>query len=81
MVRAVGFFGKESVSYREFMEIFQGWNAHSKWADSYGLKKKILQEFLNQTSEDMEMFMFFQENLAEIILLLGIVRIKLLLLV
>ena len=45
MVRAVGFFGKESVSYREFMEIFQGWNAHSKWADSYGLKKKILQEF------------------------------------
>lgn len=31
-----------NVNYRELMEIFQGFNAHAKWAETYNLRKEIV---------------------------------------
>ncbi len=30
----------EEISYEKLMEIFQGWNAYAKWANSYKIRKE-----------------------------------------
>ncbi|MEK6889033.1 MAG: RNA-directed DNA polymerase [Nanoarchaeota archaeon] len=42
MKRRVIAFSKADLSYSEMMNSFQGWCAHSKWANSYKLRKEIL---------------------------------------
>jgi len=32
---------KEEIDKEKMLEIFQGWNAYAKWADSYKLRKEI----------------------------------------
>ncbi|MFH1425274.1 MAG: RNA-directed DNA polymerase [archaeon] len=41
MERRVNIFEKEKISYIELMKCFQGWNAHTKWANTYKLRKQI----------------------------------------
>ena len=34
----------EELSKEELLESFQGWNAYAKWADTFGLRKKVIKE-------------------------------------
>src|SRR3989344_2562466 len=35
---------KEEISKEKMLEIFQGWNAYTKWADSFKLRKRVVRE-------------------------------------
>ncbi len=37
-------FNEGKINYEKFFEIFQGWNAYAKWANSYNLIKNIFRE-------------------------------------
>jgi len=39
-------FADGEVNKEKTAEIFQGWNAYAKWADSYNLRLKILEEIV-----------------------------------
>ena len=41
MERKIGLFINGDILELKFIEIFQGWNAYSKWADSYILRREI----------------------------------------
>ncbi|MFH1365303.1 MAG: RNA-directed DNA polymerase [archaeon] len=41
MLSIVKKFKKEEISKEKVLEIFQGWNAYAKWANSYNLRKEI----------------------------------------
>jgi len=45
-------FSREEINYLNLMESFQGWNAHAKWANSYGLRKRVLRDFYKQKNQD-----------------------------
>ena len=32
------------ISKEKLLEIFQGWNAYTKWADSFGLRKEVVKK-------------------------------------
>lgn len=42
MERKINLFSNDWISREKMAEIFQGWNAHAKWADAYNLRLKIL---------------------------------------
>jgi len=42
MVIKVGKFNNGLIDNEEIMEIFQGWNAYAKWANSYKIRRKVL---------------------------------------
>ena len=42
MQRKIKLFNEDIVNYSKFFEIFQGWSAYSKWADTYKLKLKLI---------------------------------------
>lgn len=37
----ISYFSKDKLSPNEMAEIFQGWSAYAKWANSFGLRKKF----------------------------------------
>lgn len=39
---------KGELSKEKIIEIFQGWNAYAKWADSYELRKDVVKEIYKQ---------------------------------
>ena len=41
---------KDKITKKEILDIFQGWNAYAKWANSYKLRRKIVKKIytLNQ---------------------------------
>jgi len=41
MERKINLFNQGKISYEKLFEIFQGWNAYAKWANSYRLRKDI----------------------------------------
>ncbi|MFQ5531759.1 MAG: RNA-directed DNA polymerase [Candidatus Nanoarchaeia archaeon] len=41
MERKISLFKENKISNDKFLEIFQGWNAHVKWADSFNLRKGL----------------------------------------
>ncbi len=44
MKAKINLFNQGRINYEKFFEIFQGWNAYAKWADSYNLKRDFLRE-------------------------------------
>ena len=40
--RRISLFKEGVISEEKFNEMFQGWNAYAKWANSYNLKKKLI---------------------------------------
>ncbi len=44
MERKVRKYKKSHISKEKIMECFQGWNAYAKWANSYKIRKKVLQK-------------------------------------
>ncbi len=40
--RKISFFKEGLIGEDKFNEMFQGWNAYAKWANSYNLKKKLI---------------------------------------
>ena len=42
MKRKISLFSEREISNKKMAEIFQGWNAYAKWANSYKLRKRIL---------------------------------------
>ena len=39
-------FRKGELSYFKIVEIYQGWQAYARWADSYKIRKRIIKEIL-----------------------------------
>ncbi len=46
--RKIELFNRGELSYEKFFEIFQGWNAYSKWADSYKTIVTIIRKITPQ---------------------------------
>ena len=44
MERKIERFAEKKISKEKMAEIFQGWNAYAKGADSFGLRLKVLRE-------------------------------------
>lgn len=42
----IKYYKEGKITKEKFQEIFQGWQAYAKWADSYKLRKRII----NQTT-------------------------------
>ncbi len=42
MQRKIDLFNQCEISYEKFSEIFQGWSAYAKWANSYNLVNNLL---------------------------------------
>ena len=45
MERKIAIFIEAKIKKNKIAEIFQGWNAYAKWADTYKLRKDIDKEF------------------------------------
>lgn len=41
---------EEKISKEKILEIFQGWNAYAKWADSYKVRKEVVKRIYTETS-------------------------------
>jgi hypothetical protein len=50
MKREIDLFNKGKIPYKKLFESFQGWNAYSRWADSYRLRVKLINKMLSQKS-------------------------------
>lgn len=44
MLSKVDKFKNKELTYSKITEIFQGWNAYAKWANTFKLRKKIVKE-------------------------------------
>lgn len=44
MYRKVSDFSEDKINYFKLLEIFQGWNAYAKWANTYILRKDTLKK-------------------------------------
>ena len=42
-------FSRGEILFDKMSEIFQGWNAYAKWADTYKLRKNIARELCMQS--------------------------------
>ena len=42
-------FKQGKIEYPETMRIFNGWNAHAKWANRYKIRKSILNKIYKST--------------------------------
>ena len=42
MKRKADLFNRREISEERFVDIFQGWNAYAKWANSYKLRSEII---------------------------------------
>lgn len=47
MLSKINSYKNKKISYEKIMEIFEGWRAYSKWADTYKLRKQIIKEINN----------------------------------
>jgi retron-type reverse transcriptase len=47
MQQKIQLFNERKISYGKFFEIFQGWNAYAKWANTYKLRKQIKLQIQN----------------------------------
>jgi hypothetical protein len=42
----IDFFNKGYIRYEKFVECFNGWNAYSKWADSFNLSSDLIKSIV-----------------------------------
>ena len=47
MERKINLFINKKIPSEKMPEIFQGWNAYAKWADSFELRKAIVKKIYN----------------------------------
>ena len=45
MQTKIDLFNKREINQEKFLEIFRGWGAYAKWADSYKLRKEIIRDY------------------------------------
>ncbi len=48
MLRKVNFYKEGKISKVEMLEIFQGWNAYAKWANTFKLRKNVVQKIYSK---------------------------------
>ena len=48
MQRKIDLFNNIKINYEKFFEIFQGWNAYARWANSYKLRRRLINEILSK---------------------------------
>ena len=44
MKKKTRLFSEEKIPYNKFFEIFNGWNAYAKWANSYKLVNEMIKK-------------------------------------
>jgi retron-type reverse transcriptase len=54
MLRRINCLKNHEIFYWKLIESYQGWQAYVKWADSFGLRKRILKEIHNIKKERLE---------------------------
>ncbi len=42
--KKINLFKEDKITKEKFYEIFQRWNAHAKWADSYKLREEMIEK-------------------------------------
>jgi len=47
MERKISLFNKGEISHKEILEIYQGWNAYAKWANTNKLRERIKMKIIN----------------------------------
>ena len=52
MLFSVRRFKTKEIGGKEIMEIFQGWNAYSKWANSLKLRRSVLRDINKENARD-----------------------------
>lgn len=47
MLKKIEMFRNKEITYQKIIEIFQGWNAYAKWANTFKLRRKLYQQLQN----------------------------------
>ena len=61
MEKKIDAFKEGKIDCSKLMEIFQGWNAHAKWANTYKIRKSILKK-INKAKSEAEQNLLKQKD-------------------
>ena len=48
IVEQIKLFNERKINYSKFLEIFRGWQAYAKWANSYKIREKLMKNIINK---------------------------------